>query len=239
VLSDEAACLPERLRQRRGSCIVRLAFVVEAATLCRVRFEASADLRLMRHPFAAYRVLGEQALSDPERNGWAAALGGGLRWLLVVACFVSWTTHQHLLVEHLVLAPLAWAWAPALQTGWIAIAGRCGRATLSSATLVTLYHRGHGPWFVALLGVAAFSMLGPDPVAAFVAGWLLPLAALGFIAAVVWSLTLTYALFRAAAQLTRKRAAIAMAVYYLGVTGSILAYYAIAGQLAPILGMLS
>lgn len=189
----------------------------------------SPELRLMRHPFLEYR-----RLRDDGGWGWRRAGAGSLLWLGVVACFVSWTTSGQLLPSHLLLSPFAWWWAPALQMVWIALAARAGAVEAPAAEVIALYHRGHGPWFLLLWAVAAFAALVPAPRATL--SWSLPVLVGLFAVAAGWSSLLTYGLFRGAFGCDRRASLWASAVYYGGVTACIVGYFALAGQLGPILG---
>jgi hypothetical protein len=68
---------------------------------------SSDDAKVMVRPFRAYALLGARAGGSRWEAAW-----GPLRWSLVVACFVSLTSSARLVIDHLVFAPLAWAFAP-------------------------------------------------------------------------------------------------------------------------------
>lgn len=188
----------------------------------------------MVRPFAAYA-----ALRSEEPATWSAALWGALRWLLFVACFVSWTTSGRLVVEHLVLAPLAWAFGPILQAVWIVIAVRMASRRSASPPVpqvIALYFRGHAPWMAALLALSGICSLSPDPASLMIAGVAMPLAFGLMMVALVWSGVLTYAFFSAACRLDRWWSSVGTTVFYVGYGMSLTSHFAITGQLAPILG---
>ena len=81
------------------------------------------DARVALRPFATYRELHEQPAPS-----LGTALTGPARVALVLACCVSWTTSGHLLLEHLVLAPLSWAFLPVIQTAALLITARLWKA---------------------------------------------------------------------------------------------------------------
>lgn len=192
---------------------------------------ASPDARLLRRPFTAYRALAEE-----EPATWAAAAWGAARWLLFVGCFVAWTTSGRLVADHLVFSPFAWAFGPALQALWIALAARSARVDRPAAQVVALYFRGHAPWMIVLLSVSAICLFVPEPGDLLVSRAGVTLLFLAIVGAMAWCALLTYALFRAAFALPRRASLRGALVFYLGYSLSLVGWYAITGQLAPILG---
>jgi hypothetical protein len=204
---------------------------------------ASPDAWVMMEPFAAYR-----ALRRDEPTSWLAAGWGVLRWLLFVACFVSWTTSGRLLVEHLLFGPIAWAFAPLLQALWIVVSLRIAARQAAppntapapkTPQLIALYFRGHAPWMVLLFVVSGICLFVPEPSRLLVSGLGIPLVGALFVAALVWGGVITFALFRAGCGLSRGRSAFGTALFYAGYAGSLTTHYAVTGQLAPILGWVS
>jgi hypothetical protein len=183
----------------------------------------------MVRPFATYRELSERPLT----HAWL----GPLRWSLAIACFVSLTTAGRLLVDHLLLAPLAWAFAPVTQIVWIVAVARMWRSRLTIGKLVDLYFAGHGPWLVLLALATGVCLLAPDPTAVF--RWLaragIPIALP--LVATVWCCFLTYAMFRSALGLRRGASILASAVFYLGYGGTLVGYFLVTGQLLPLFGV--
>ena len=192
----------------------------------------------MLRPFRGYAAVARRPAS---RAGWLW-VRGPLKWLLVVAAFVSFTTAGRLLWYHLLLSPTAWAFGPALQIGWLLaahglVARGHERRPVSRAELVDWFFLGQGPWLALLLGLSGLCLLSPDILPA--ARWLVTnRLGLGLVLGVlVWSLVLTLAFFRAALGLGRGRSALATAIYYLGYAGTLAAYYQVTGQLAPLFGV--
>jgi hypothetical protein len=190
---------------------------------------ASPDARLLWRPFAGYREL---VAEEPPR--WSAAAWGGARWLLFVGCFVAWTTSGRLVADHLIFAPLSWAFGPVLQGVWIALAARASKVERPTPQVVALYFRGHAPWMLVLLAVSGFCLFVPEPGELLVAA--LGVVAVAMALAMVWCAFLTYALFRGAFDLDWRQSLRAAGIFYLGYSLSLVAWYGVTGQLAPILG---
>jgi hypothetical protein len=191
----------------------------------------------MLRPFTAYA-----ALRSEEPATWSAAAWGALRWLLLVACFVSWTTSGRLVADHIVLSPLAWGFGPILQAIWILIAIRLasrGSAVLPARQVIALYFRGHGPWMLLLLAVSAICLFVPEPSSLWISGLVFPALGALMLVALTWGAVLTYALFSAACGLDRWWSGVGTVVFYVGYGMSLLAHFAVTGQLAPILGWVS
>lgn len=189
------------------------------------------DVLVAVRPFAAYRALGAEA--PPTRN---RAVWGPLGWLLVIACFVSYTTSGNLLLEHLVFSPLSWCFVPIVQAAWVAaVARRFSGADPRRA--IALYYRGHLPWLGLLMLISGACLVVPHPWLVF--RWLL---ASGVLAAVVagvtlWCGLLTYAMFRAGLGLSRPRSLAATAAHYLGCTIAFTSWFLVTGQLLPLWGI--
>lgn len=191
-----------------------------------------ADVLVAVKPFATYRALGLEA---PPSLGHA--LTGPLGWLVLVACFVSWTTSGNLLVEHLAFSPLAWCFVPLVQAASVVVvAGRF--AGTGRAQAIALYYRGHLPWLGLLVLVAGLCLIVPDPWPAF--GWLLETGVLPVLVAVatIWCALLTYAMFRAGLGLSRQRSLAATAAHYLGCTLAFTSWFLLTGQLLPLWGIM-
>ncbi|HZO16444.1 MAG TPA: hypothetical protein VFB62_24385 [Polyangiaceae bacterium] len=193
----------------------------------------SHDAQLLWRPFAGYRALA----ATPA--GARAALLGLFRWCVVIACFVSLTTAGRLLLDHLLFAPLGWAFAPVAQTLCVIATARVVKAKLPTTKLLELYFAGHAPWFVLLVLIAGVCLFAPEPQLAlrFFVG-----TGIGFalvLAAIVWCCFLTYAMFRTGVGLGRGAAALASALFYVGYAGTLVGYFLVTGQLLPLFGRFS
>jgi hypothetical protein len=189
----------------------------------------SDDARVMLRPFATYRELAAR----PGARPWL----GPLRWSLVIACLVSLTTAGKLLADHLLLAPLAWAFAPLSQTLWIVLVARMFRVRIGPGKVVALYFAGHAPWFMVLVSIAGVCLLAPSPWAAM--QWLLRtrVALAVPLVATAWCGVLTYAMFRSALGLGRGASLLASAAFYVGYGGTLVSYFLATGQLLPLFGV--
>lgn len=195
-----------------------------------VRSAFSDDVKVALAPFRTYRAL---AAGPPPTIG--RALMGPIAWLACVACFVSWTTSAGLLLDHLVFAPLVWCFAPAVQGGWSVLVTR-GFGEPSSARALSLYYVGHGPWLVLLFLIGGACLFLPDPFSFFRTA---PLVVAGAAAvASLWCGVLTFAMYRAALGLSRRRSAVATAAHYLGCTALFVGWFLVTGQLLPLWGIM-
>ena len=195
-----------------------------------MRLSFSDDARLLWRPFAGYRELAERPA------GFRQALLGLFRWSLVIACFVSLTTAGRLVLDHVLLAPLGWAFAPVAQTLCVMTTARLFRARLSTAKLLELYFAGHAPWFVVLSLTAGVCLLAPEPAEALRFAIRTGLVFAFVLGAIAWCCFLTYAMFRSGAALGRGAAALASAVFYAGYAGTLVGYFLVTGQLLPLFG---
>jgi hypothetical protein len=115
----------------------------------------SDDLAVMVSPLAGYRRLVE----PPPSPGLRTLLRGPARVALVIAVFVTLTSVGQALPTLLLGSVLSWSWVPLLQglvaAPLIAFARR-RRVPFSSA--MDLFFRGHLPWSLWLMGLAALMM---------------------------------------------------------------------------------
>ncbi len=187
----------------------------------------SHEARVLVRPFATYAVAGE------ERRALRLRLvRGPVALLLLVGCFVSFTTAGRLLLDHVVLDAFAWAFAPAFQALAAVLAARTVRSKVGVVELVDLYFLGHAPWKCLMIAIAAVCVLAEENA------WpamrtLLESNALfaAFIATFAAGVLSTIAFFARGAALTKGRAAIAALLFYLLYGGAILVYFASTGQL--------
>jgi hypothetical protein len=124
---------------------------------------------------------------------------------------------------------ISFAYVPVVHAIAVALATRSVAREVRITRAFALYAEGYGPWYVFMLLVAGGSLFAPSPARLLTAvgGWLL-------LAALVWSIVLTFACFRSGLALSRRRAATATALHYVIVAGLVLGYFLAAGQLLPI-----
>jgi hypothetical protein len=194
----------------------------------------SDDARVMGRPFSSYASIA----SHPSDDGfwWA----GAARWLLLVAGFVSLTSAGRLLLGHLLFAPISWLFAPLLQIFWLLIVARIlFPRRVAPRRLIELYFFGHGPWLLLLLVLAGVCLLAGDAWAAF--DWMLSSGVLPalVVGATLWCCFLSYAMFRAALKLGRIRSLLSALLFYAGYALSLTAWFALTGQLLPLLGVMA
>ncbi len=158
--------------------------------------------------------------------------------LLTLGVFVSLTTAGRLAPAHLVGTALAWAFLPALQLAALAAALRAGGSRAPLAPAFSRYLAGHGPWFLWLLSLAGVCLVAPDAWRAFRALLSTGALPLSLVATLAWGAVIQAALLSAACA-TRARAALATAVFYVTLGGSIALWYVATGSLLPVLGLVS
>jgi hypothetical protein len=116
---------------------------------------ASDDVAVMLSPAASYRRL----LERPPLTGPRAWLRGPATVAVVVAAFVTLTNAGQALPTLLLGSVLAWSWVPALQALVSApLIALCRRRRVPFSTALDLFFRGHLPWSLWLLGLAALMM---------------------------------------------------------------------------------
>lgn len=191
----------------------------------------SPELLLLFRPATTYaRLRAEAATPDGPTLRWRAARGP-LLWLLVAGAFVSLTTAGRLVWWEMLLSASAWAFFPALQIAWLAVASR--RVALPFAARVDLYFRGQAPLYLWSLAVAALCLFTPHARLAFEALLFPILASLALAAA--WSTFLTFACFRAGFGLTRGAALWRTLVFYLGYASTMVGWFLLTDNLQPLL----
>lgn len=185
----------------------------------------STPARLMVRPFRAYAALARAE----EGHGRPTVTGGMARLLFVLGAFVSLTATGRLAPVELASAMISFAYVPIVHAIAVGVATRSVAREIPVARAYALYAEGYGPWFLLLLVVAAGSLFAPAPARLLTAvgGWMM-------LAALLWGGVLTFACFRSALGLSRRRAATATALHYVIVTGLVVGYFLAAGQLLPI-----
>jgi hypothetical protein len=186
----------------------------------------STPARLMVRPFRGYAELAQ----SNEGHGAPTVVVGVTRFLFVFGAFVSLTATGRLAPFELGSAMLSFGYVPVVQAVALGVATQLVAREVRIGRAVALYAEGYGPWFLLMLLVAGGSLLAPAPASLLAtAGGVLMLGA------IVWSGVLTFACFRSGLGLSRRKSVLATAVHHLMVTGLVLGYFLIAGQLWPIL----
>lgn len=179
-------------------------------------------LRLMVQPFRAYRSLATQ----PEEASLPVAAG---RLLLVLGAMVSVSATGRFAPAELVLAMVSFAWLPLVHATSLALVLRLFARAVPWRRAYAFYLEGLGPWLLLFLVFIGGVLFAPHPERpAFVL--FVPLLA----GASVWSVVLSYALFRAGLDLPRSRAALATSTFWVSNHVLILSYFLAVGQLWPI-----
>ncbi len=189
----------------------------------------SDDVRVMFHPFAVYRELGQ---ADDPAPGRAAVVRAGF-FLLVLGSFISLTTAGRLVAFHVASTFITWSFVPLLQALAVTLAVRTAAPKVETRRALALYFTGHAPWFFWMLIIAVVPLVVGDVYKTM--GLLLRFGVVPvlLLVAIGWGGVLTYASFRAGLDLSRARAAAATAIFYLAFGGAILGYYLATNQIQP------
>jgi hypothetical protein len=191
------------------------------------------EARVMFRPFRTYRELAALGV-DPSPPAWVA-IRGPIAMLFFIAGFVSITSAGRLVWYHVLFGMIGWSFLPVLQIAFLGIAASLFRPrSISFARAIDLFYAGVAPWFVLFFALAAVCLFSGDSWAVF--EMLLGSGALfiGLTAAIGWSSLLTFAFFRAALGLGIARALAASGVYYASFAAAVAVYYAVTGQLLPL-----
>jgi hypothetical protein len=125
---------------------------------------------------------------------------------------------------------VAWSFVPALHAAAVALVTfTLARGRLRPGRAVDLYFMGLLPWSAWLLGIAALASFTPPARDAAVWSTVLFTAPVLFI----WARIVTFAFFRRALGLSRRRSLAAVALAVAIVWGAILAFFLLSGQLGP------
>jgi hypothetical protein len=182
----------------------------------------SNPIRLMARPFRVYGELADAP--DPP-----SLVLGALRFMFVVGAFVAITATGRFAPVELVTAMVSFTWLPIVHAIGMATSVRLFAPSIPFKRAYALYLEGVGPWVLVLLIFMGSCLFAPQP-ARPVLMLFVPLVVIG----TVWSVTLTFALFRAALKLGRVRAVAATFIFYVMLHILILGYYFAVGQLWPI-----
>jgi hypothetical protein len=192
----------------------------------------SDEARVLVRPFATYRAL---ASAPSEDGALVLATRRPAVWLVVLGGFVSLTAAGRVVWFHQLFGMLAWSFVPVLQIAWLMIALRWASPAHVSPRSIDLFFAGQAPWLLFLLLLAGVCIFSPHVWPAF--QLLLATGALPalLLVAMVWSIVLSLAFFRAALDLDPIQCWKAMDAYYAGFSGTILLYYVMTGQLVPLI----
>ncbi|MFO0723961.1 MAG: hypothetical protein U1E65_09280 [Myxococcota bacterium] len=156
--------------------------------------------------------------------------------LLFCGAFVSLTTSGRLSLRHLFFTAIAWWFIPALQVIALELCSRLFlKARPPRAQLLHLFWRGQTPWWIYLAGIGALALITPSPLASARSPAVLLAILLATLGTLLWGMLTTVAYFRAGLGLAPGRSGLATLSYYLLLSGSIVSYYLLAGQLIPLL----
>jgi len=197
-------------------------------------WHASPEARLLRHPFEAYEELEAEALVD-DTPRWQLWLRRPARLLVFLGVFVALSTAGRLVLWHVALAFVFWAFVPLYQSLAAALTVRLFKRDADLAKSVDLFYMGHGPWYALLAFLVAVCFAAPEVYEAFrflAISFILPGLVLGTMGLAT---VLTYAFFRSALGLSRGRSFMAMVTYYGLLMLAMGSWYLFTGQLLPAL----
>lgn len=180
-------------------------------------------VKMMTGPLRGYRALAASGETP------SIAIGAG-RFLLVLGALVSFSATGRFAPLEALLAAVSFSWLPLVHAISIAVVVRVFRRNFGWRRAYAFYLQGIGPWLVIFIVFIGAIVLTPHPERPHLVLWT-PLVA----AAAVWSVVLSYALFRAGLDLPRGRAMAATALFWVSNHILILGYFLAVGQLWPIL----
>ncbi|MFO0586450.1 MAG: hypothetical protein U0441_02860 [Polyangiaceae bacterium] len=189
----------------------------------------STEAALLVRPFRTYRELAKLR----DRRTWRDLARGVAIEMTLLGGFVSITSAGRMVLAHVVFTALFWGFLPALQIGAIFAAVRVAAPRERIAAAASLYFEGLGPWYVFFLALPAVCLLSPD-----VYGTMTTLLRVGalpayLLATIVWGGVITWAFFREGLGLTRGRAALGSAVFYVIFVGVVVGYYLACNEIQP------
>ena len=183
----------------------------------------SDEVRVMLRPGPTYAELAR----EPGRGSF---LLRPLSFALLMGLAIAISTSGRPALRLVLGSAVAWSFIPALHTASIALVTlTLARSSLRPGRAIDLYFMGLLPWSAWLLGIAALASLIPPPREAAVWSTALFTAP----ALLIWGRVVTFAFFRRALGLSRRRCLAAMALNLAIVWGAILAFFLLSGQLWP------
>lgn len=188
---------------------------------------ASDEARVMTRPFRELRALAR----EPVTRGAAIAKLGLL--LVAVGAFASFTSAGRLVAFHVASVAVFYVFMIVDQLVALAAARFVAARRADFWGLVHAHALGYGPWHLFMLAVSGMCLFAPNVGRAFF--WLLShgVLPLALVATIAWSSVLTYAAFRGALDLDRRRAGLATLTYYLTYVALVVGYYLAMDQIQP------
>lgn len=189
----------------------------------------SSEAALLLRPFATYRALA----GDRGERSWRDLVRSILVEGVFLGAFVSLTSAGRLVAAHIFFTTVFWGFLPLLQIAAVAAAVRLSAPRERVVPALSLYFEGLGPYYVFFLVLSAICLFVPNVYGAMTA--LLRIGAIpGFLLATIgWGSTITWAFFRAGLGLSRARAGLGAAVFYLIFVGVVLGWYLAWNQIQP------
>ena len=180
-------------------------------------------IRVMARPFHGYRELA--AASETP----SIVLGAG-RFLIALGALVSVSATGRFAPIEAFLAMLSFSWLPLVHAISIALTVRVFAPSFGWKRAFAFYLQGIGPWMLLFLVFIGGVIFAPHPERPSFILWGPTL-----LVASVWSIVISYALYRAGLGLSRGRAALATLLFWVSNHVLILGYFLVVGQLWPIL----
>jgi hypothetical protein len=183
----------------------------------------SDDVRVILSPGPTYAELARQ----PGRGSF---LLRPISFALLIGLAIAISASGRPTLRLVLGSAVAWSFVPALHAASVAlITLTLGRGRLRSGRAIDLYFMGLLPWSGWLLVIAALASFTPPARDAAVWSTVLFTAPVLF----TWSRIVTFAFFRRALGLSRRRSLAAVALNVAIVWGAILAFFLLSGQLGP------
>jgi len=196
----------------------------------------SSELEALLRP---YRTFARLAAARASASRLALLARRPLLLLLAIATFVSFSTADRLVLGHVAWSIVGWAFLPFLQiVGLVLTLVVIGRARRlrDLPRLADLHFVSRAPWLVFLVGFTIVHQIAIDPTASFFSVFLNNTVPIVIVIVAVWSRVIEHAFWRAALDLPRWRAVIAVIVGDLVVIGPGVGWYLATEQLQPLLG---
>jgi hypothetical protein len=132
----------------------------------------SSDLHLALAPAATYRRL----IESGAHGTWRAALAPLVFSLLLIGSTVAILAVRRVTIGLLATIAASWSFAVLIQAlAALLLIASSRRRSVGRARAFELLFRGHAPWSLWLLGVAAVGMMGSPPIGLILATAVVPL----------------------------------------------------------------
>lgn len=191
--------------------------------------EIGPDLALVRSPFATYRAVARERRATGAVALWRRPLLVALVLGVSIALGATGRASAGLVLG----TALCWSFVPAVQLTAFALVRHRARVTVPFASAADLFFMGHLPWSLWLLLVAGGVALTFPGGAAGWPGVVHAAVAVSALVPALGTTVLTFAFWREAAGLPRRRALLATAGYHALVWGFGIVYAALAAQYWP------